>query len=323
LHRCLRRLPTSRLHRLFLVASLALVPLPALAEVGLQPTRAGLLRQSAGARDAGAIYLANDQQVHDAVRSGQLVVLRGNDDYFVHPDVRHSAARPDVKLFVERLASQYRGACGERLVVTSLVRPRNHQPWNSDPLSVHPPGMAVDLRISTTTACRRWLETTLVELEGQGLVEAARERVVPHYHVVVFSAYAQQLERNGISISFGDGTRLASFTPAEPIPMLAGLPTAAEPGVTRELALASQAPPRVLPAVQRSTPTRATAAPRKSSSTHRSTSGHASSRRYKVRRGDTLWTIAKRHGVSLTALRRANRLPKRLQPGQVLSIPAR
>jgi len=310
----------SRASLLACLLAVATVP-AAFAAPSLLPTRAGLLRQSQGAREAAMTYLENDGQVHDFVRQGLLVTMRGNDDYYIHPDVRHTAARPEVKAFVERLAKQYRDACDEKLVVTSLVRPRNRQPWNSDPLSVHPTGMAVDLRISASSACRRWLEKTLLELEGEGLVEAARERVVPHYHVVVFPAYEQHLERNGIEL------------PAASSVVLAGLPVAMMP-----LAAALPAPqmPIAVPAVHRSGSTPATAraaAPRrttttaaKHSSTRRSstTSRRPSVQRYKVRRGDNLWSIARRHGISVQAIRRANKVASaRLRPGQVLAIPAR
>jgi LysM repeat protein len=44
-----------------------------------------------------------------------------------------------------------------------------------------------------------------------------------------------------------------------------------------------------------------------------------------VRRGDTLWSIARRNGVSVEALQAANgmRATSRIDPGQTLKIPAR
>ena len=62
----------------------------------------------------------------------------------------------------------------------------------------------------------------------------------------------------------------------------------------------------------------------KQSSTRRSstTSRRPSVQRYKVRRGDNLWSIARRHGISVQAIRRANKVAStRLRPGQVLAIP--
>lgn len=50
----------------------------------------------------------------------------------------------------------------------------------------------------------------------------------------------------------------------------------------------------------------------------------AADEQHRVRRGESLWTIARRHGVDVNVLRRANGLKSRsiLRPGQVLRIPA-
>ncbi len=41
---------------------------------------------------------------------------------------------------------------------------------------------------------------------------------------------------------------------------------------------------------------------------------------YRVRRGDSLWEIARRHGVSVTQLRRWNGIGTRIYPGQRIRI---
>ena len=320
------------LRHALLFASLAAVSAPLFASASLQPTRAGLIRQSLGAREADYSFLQNDQQVHDFVRKGLLLPMRGNADYHIDDDVRFAAARPEVKVFIERLAKQYRASCGEKLVVTSLVRPKSRQPWNSDPLSVHPTGMAVDLRISSILSCRRWLENTLVELEGKGLVEAARERVIPHYHIVVFPAYERHLEKNGIELPKAGGFVLASTRAAGPLALPSLLPTAKATGVV-PAALTPVSNSGAAPAVQRtSSPSSSTTAKKPtttrrtstSASKSKSSSSRATTRRYKVRSGDNLWTIARRHGVSVAAIKRANsRVASRIKPGQVLAIPAR
>ncbi len=141
--------------------------------------------------------LRNAAHVMRFVELGLLVRLPGNADYTLH-QVSFPYARPEVRLFVERLARQYRRACGEQLVVTSLTRPLDRQPRNSSPLSVHPRGMAVDLRRSNVRACRSWLEDVLLHLERNGTVQATRERRPPHYHIAVYTrsyaAYVAQLE---------------------------------------------------------------------------------------------------------------------------------
>jgi membrane-bound lytic murein transglycosylase D len=46
--------------------------------------------------------------------------------------------------------------------------------------------------------------------------------------------------------------------------------------------------------------------------------------KYRVRSGDSLWTIARRHRVSVERLQKANDLRgSRVKPGQTLTIPAR
>ncbi|HEY8470326.1 MAG TPA: DUF5715 family protein, partial [Longimicrobiales bacterium] len=130
--------------------------------------------------------------------AGELVEVRGNADYDLSR-VSYPYARPEVRTFLERLGRQYREATGAPLVVTSLARPTTRQPVNAHALSVHPAGMAVDLRVPRDPASRRWLEDALVGLERRGLVDVTRERRPPHYHVAIFPeayrAYAEERMR--------------------------------------------------------------------------------------------------------------------------------
>ena len=161
------------------------VGLPRADAASLSGSRNSLARQNNQARAHDFTYLRTRSQVNYFVGKGLLVPVRGNSDFELHA-VSFPYARPAVKTFVERLARQYRDACGERLVVTSLTRPRNHQPRNASPLSVHPTGMAVDLRRSNNRKCRNWLEAVLLSLEAKGVLEANRERWPPHYHIAVY-----------------------------------------------------------------------------------------------------------------------------------------
>ena len=142
-------------------------------------------------------FLRNSAHVARFVDLGLLVRLPGNDNYQLHA-VSFPYARQEVKTFVERLSSQYRRACGEILTVTSLTRPKSRQPRNSSRLSVHPTGMAVDLRRPHSRACRSWLEDVLLQLEAAGTLEATRERRPPHYHIALYpnhyKRYVAQLE---------------------------------------------------------------------------------------------------------------------------------
>lgn len=162
----------------------------------LRGSRASMLRQNGIAKDKGLTFVETPAQVSVLVDEGELVPVEGNEDYEVAEFVSHRAARPETKLLVERLAAQYREATGEKLVVTSLTRPTSRQPRNASPLSVHPAGMAVDLRIPSNREARAWLESTLLSLEAQGVLDVTREKNPPHYHVAVFpDAYMAHVER--------------------------------------------------------------------------------------------------------------------------------
>ena len=166
-------------------------------------SRSSMLRQSLAAREHDYTYLRTGADVRRFVDRGLLVRLRGNSNYRLGT-VSYPYARPEVKTFIERLSSQYRSACGERLVVTSLTRPLTRQPANASHLSVHPTGMAVDLRRSSRPACRAWLEDTLLTLEDRRVAEATRERNPPHYHVTLFPrAYQSYLGDKGVQLASG------------------------------------------------------------------------------------------------------------------------
>jgi len=176
---------------------------PAVPAQSLAGSKASMVRQSRVARQHDYSYLRTSSQVHEFARRGLLVRLPGSSNYRV-ADVSFPYARPQVKTFVERLAKQYRNACGERLVVTSLTRPTTRQPRNASPLSVHPTGMAVDLRRSGRPACRAFLEKTLLTLEGREVLEATKENHPPHYHVSLYpEPYMRYLASKGAGSSTG------------------------------------------------------------------------------------------------------------------------
>lgn len=262
-----------RLGRIAALSALAIAvaAVPLVRAQSLMGSRDSLLRQNAEARDHDFTYLRTSSDVRSFARKGLLVRLRGNSDYRLASDyVSFPYARPEVKLFIERLADQYREACGERLYVTSLTRPITRQPRNASHLSVHPTGMAVDLRRSHRESCRQWLEETLLYLEGREVLEATRERYPPHYHVTLFpKPYMRYLGADAPSVQVAKST---------------------------------------------------------ASSSSKSKVSVASSRgkKYRVGRGDTLWNIARKHGVSVTTIKKANGIrSSHLKPGQMLSIPTR
>ena len=235
----------------------------------LRGSAAALDIQNRVARDHNFTYIDTPERVRRFVEQGYLVRIRPNRDFTLHA-VSFPYARPEVALFIERLGQQYRAACGEQLVVTSLTRPTSRQPRNASARSVHPTGMAIDLRYSRDRKCRSWLEGVLLGLERQGVLDATLERYPLHYHVAIFPrqyvAYVDNMVTRNVT------TRVAEAA----VPARTEEPTARLPERTA----------------------------------------------YTVQSGDSLWQIARQHGISVDELQAVNELPgNRIYAGQVIDVP--
>jgi hypothetical protein len=147
------------------------------------------------------------------------------------------------------------------------MRPRSFRLVNSVDKSVHPTGMAIDLRRPANARCLAWLRRTLLALDGNGVIEAVEERNPPHFHVAVFpNPYERYVRAQG--------------------------------GRTNVAGTVSPAGSSV------------------------AVSSFRASNTYRVRRGDSLWAIARKHGRSVDEIKQANSLnSSRIVAGQVLVIP--
>ncbi|HET8655484.1 MAG TPA: DUF5715 family protein [Longimicrobiaceae bacterium] len=154
--------------------------------VTLHGSHASMIRQNEIAKENDYTFLRTPAQIRHFVDEGYLVPVKTHGDLVVSSGVSFPYARPELRTFLERLAPEYHDGCGERLVVTSLTRPLSEQPWNSSPLSVHPAGMASDLRVSTSARCREWLASALLGLERRGVLDVTREHHPSHFHVALF-----------------------------------------------------------------------------------------------------------------------------------------
>lgn len=161
--------------------------------VTLSGSPASMARQHRVAVESGYTFFRTPAAVRRAVQSGTLVQLRSGRHLTVK-DPREGAALREVQHFLESLSTQVHAQCRESLVVTSLTRPLTRQPPNAHPLSVHPAGMAIDLRVPRRRRCEMWLERTLLHLERAGVLDATREHSPEHLHVALFpgpySSYA-------------------------------------------------------------------------------------------------------------------------------------
>jgi len=253
--------PGGRRRASFAFALCALAMTSPLEAQSLRGSPASLDLQNQIAREHDFTYLRTPDDVRSFVSLGYLVPVRANRDLDLH-QVSFPYARPEALIFLERLASQYRQACGQKLVVTSLTRPMSNQPANASPRSVHPTGMAIDLRISTDQRCRNWIENTLLQLEATGVLDVTRENNPPHYHVALFP-------RQYVTYVASLDARFAES--------VASLASEEDEGI--EFA------------------------------------------QYRVRSGDTLWTIAQRLGTTVEEIRQHNELTtSRIYVGQVIVV---
>lgn len=242
---------------LSLFAALALPDAGARAQT-LRGSRESVDRMHRQARAQDLTFYRSGKGVRSAASSGKLVRMSGNENYRLS-GVSYPYALSSTRTFVQRLARQYRGACGERLVVTSGIRPTSFRLFNAADKSVHPTGMAVDIRKPTRRSCLTWLRKTLLYVEGQGAIEATEEFRPPHFHVAVY--------------------------PRQYLAYIGERPSS------------------------------------RASSQGR-TASRSSGTTYRVRRGDSLWAIARRHGTSVERIKDANDInSSRLIAGQLIVIP--
>jgi hypothetical protein len=135
----------------------------------------------------------SSRDVKRALHEGYLVRLSGSPNFVLH-EVSFPYVTRTTLTFVRRLSAQYRRGCGEKLVITSAVRPESMQPGNSSEFSVHPVGIAVDLRKPDKASCLRWLRKNLLIIEEQGVIDATEEHHPAHFHVAVYpAAYKEYL----------------------------------------------------------------------------------------------------------------------------------
>lgn len=335
----------------------------ALLLAGLSATAAALTRAStAGASLRGSkasiakmyyfavrhdIAFANtSDDVDAAIARGRLVPLPGSAFYEVSAAVTFPYASPEARAFVEALAPSFVKTCGFPMVVTSATRPESRQPRNAAELSVHPTGIAVDLRKPYPGPCLSWLRDTLMTLEATGRIEVTEERHPPHFHVAVLAQpgsapipglIARLLapeESATIKLSSAIGSGFPVLEQRSE-PLLAFGPLFHAPLLPSEV-LATLTGDEVLPVpadltvagvsagdVEVPTPDSAAADSAGTAPAKAKVAAKPRASTYIVRSGDTLWDIARKHGLSVGELQRANHLGKRsrIKPKMKLTIP--
>jgi hypothetical protein len=176
---------------------------------GLSGSPSSMVHQHQVAVEEDYSFLRTPKEVQTLASAGKLVRVTDGKD-FVLSKVSYPYTRPEVRDFIERFAARYHVATGSRLVVTSLTRPVSTQPRNAHKLSVHPAGMAVDLRVPADSVQRAFLERSLLDLERDGVLDVTRERSPAHYHIAVFAeGFARHAARED-SLAAIDRARVAA-----------------------------------------------------------------------------------------------------------------
>lgn len=128
-------------------------------------------------------FMDSEVEYQRNVRSGYFVLLS-------HPDITISARRkyvlPQTANFIYRVAHQFRKAGCNRLHINGAGRLTTERPKNGSVHSVHPVGMALDLKvINLSKNCHTILWNILHEYEAGQEADSTRELHPEHFHVVV------------------------------------------------------------------------------------------------------------------------------------------
>ena len=281
-------------------------------------------------------FYLTPENLDAGITSGRLVPLIGDSTYELTKSVGFSYATREARDFVTGLAPQYLAACGTPLTVTSAARPTSRQPHNANAHSVHPTGIAVDLRRPSAGPCLNWVRGALATLEERGMIEATEEHHPVHLHIAVLTEPGRKLT---LPVLYS-GTPVPRIVVPDSIAPLPDVGTGkGSTPLTAALTLAwfersalegGDYPTHIRSA--RSAVERfatgevalASAKGAKATTAGVRVSGAASARTYRVRQGDTLWKVAQRNGVSVRQLAAANHMPSRkaLRPGVTLQLPA-
>lgn len=135
------------------------------------------------AREEDLAFYRTSSSVRDAVREGELVRI-AETNHLALGRVSYPYVLEGTRAWVTEFADRYYARCKQRLVITSGARPLTQTPRNGSPKSVHPTGMAVDLR-RPSGSCLRWLRQELLDEERNGTIEATEERRPAHFHIAV------------------------------------------------------------------------------------------------------------------------------------------
>jgi hypothetical protein len=171
----------------------------------LKGSHESMLRQNAVINELQLPRIANEEELLSLEVRDELVPVSESRALRVSPrlDVTRRYCRRWTRQFLEDISEAYYHQFNKPLWVTSLVRTveqqhrlrrhnRNAAPADGEITSSHLAGISVDFgKAPMLPRERRWFDRYVLELQQQGLVEAAEERRQACYHIMVSDKYEE------------------------------------------------------------------------------------------------------------------------------------
>jgi hypothetical protein len=172
----------------------------------LRGSHESMLRQNAVIDELQLPRIANDEELLSLEVRDELVPLNDSPALRIAPhlDASRRYCRRWTRQFVEDISESFYQRFHKPLWVTSLVRTVDQQrrlrrhngnaaPAEGEITSSHLAGISVDFgKAPMAPRERRWFDQYVLELQQQGLVEAAEERRQACYHIMVSAKYEER-----------------------------------------------------------------------------------------------------------------------------------
>lgn len=141
------------------------------------------LQQHSYALKQNLTFVTSAAEYQTLIAQGHFVRLKGP-----HLQVlaKRPYALPSTVSFMQEMSAAYQATgCGQ-VVVKDAVRLMSERPPNGSWYSVHPAGMAIDIRIRyIAPECADWLRMYVRQKEAAGAVDGTHELHPEHLHIVV------------------------------------------------------------------------------------------------------------------------------------------
>jgi hypothetical protein len=179
-----------------------------------------MIRQNAVINELQLPRIANEEELLSLEVRDELVPVSESRALRLVPrlDITRRYCRRWTREFLEDISEAYYHQFGKPLWVTSLVRTveqqhrlrrsnRNAAPADGDITSSHLAGIAVDVgKAPMLPRERHWFDQYVLELQQQGLVEAAEERRQACYHIMVSDKYEEWANNRKLATAAAQGS---------------------------------------------------------------------------------------------------------------------